>query len=240
MAHRRWMAAIAATARQGTSFFRLAAGVATLATMLAGCSIPKSLPQLREDGAAALERHEYEEAREAYAQVLERKPEDADANHGMGRILLATGDPLRARRHLSVAYHQVPHNPDLSFDIGRDLAEAMAQSGDIQGMVVFLSDAARTRGQTRDYLLWGDLAAKYGDPDSAEIAYRTAIGTQETPTVEPYLKIAEFYESVGKIDVATQRLRQAYSIDPEHPEVLAKLQTYYAVVGPSLALPPEK
>jgi len=207
---------------------------------LPGCSSKKSLIQLREEGQNHLDRNRYREAQLSFAQVLEVKPEDAVANYGVGRALLAQGDPLRARTHLEIAYQQSSHNPGLTFEIGTALAEAMALSGDKQGMVLFLRDAAQSRGEVRDYILWGDMAARYGDPDSAELAYRTAVRIERTPTVLPYWKLAMFYESIGKTEAATHRFRQAYAIEPDNPQVIEKLESYYAVVGPSLKIAPDR
>lgn len=205
-----------------------------------GCSAKKSLIELREEGAYYLERDRFPEAQLAYEQVLEAKPEDTVANYGLGRALLAQGESLRARTHLEIAYQQSSRDPNLTFEIGTALAEAMAQSGDKQGMVLFLKDAAQSRGEVRDYLLWGDMAAKYGDPDSAELAYRTAVRIERTPTVLTYWKLALFYESIGKTEAATHRLRQAYAIEPDNPQIIEKLQSYYAVVGPSLKIDPDR
>ncbi len=205
-----------------------------------GCSTKKSLIELRADGQYALDHEKFDQAQMAYQQVLQAKPEDTVANYGLGQAYLALGDPMRARTHLGVAYQQSSHDPNLTFEIGRQLAEAMAQSGDKQGMVVFLRDAAHSRGEVRDFLLWGDLAAKYGDPDSAELAYRTAIRIEPKPTITPYWELALFYESIGKTEAATQRLRQAYWIEPDNQQVLDKLATYYPVVGPSLKIAPDR
>lgn len=214
----------------------VAAGI----VLAAGCSSKKSLIQLREEGQRFLERQRYSEAQHSFAQVLEVKPEDAEANYGLGRALLAQGDAMRARTHLGIAYQQSSHDANLTFEIGSALAEAMALSGDKQGMVMFLRDAAQSRGEVRDYLLWGDMAAKYGDPDSAELAYRTAVRIERTPTVLPYWKLALFYEGIGKTEAATHRLRQAYAIEQDNPQIIEKLQSYYAVVGPSLKIAPDR
>lgn len=205
-----------------------------------GCSNKRSLPELRADGQYALKHEHYNDAQVAFQRVLEVKPEDTEANYGLGQAYLALGDPMRARTHLGIAYQQSSHDPNLTFKIGQQLAEAMARSGDQQGMVMFLRDAAQSRGQVRDYLLWGDMAASYGDPDSAELAYRTAIRIEPKPTVLPYWKLALFYESIGKTEAATQRLRQAYWIEPDNQQVIDKLETYYAVVGPSLKIAPDR
>jgi len=205
-----------------------------------GCSTKKSLIQLRADGQHALDHQQFDQAQMAYHQVLEAKPEDTVANYGLGQAYLALGDPLRARTHLGIAYQQSSHDPNLTFKIGQQLAESMAQSGDKQGMVLFLRDAAQSRGEVRDYILWGDMAAKYGDPDSAELAYRTAVRIERIPSVLPYWKLAMFYESIGKTEAATQCLRQAYWIEPDNRQVIDKLETYYPVVGPSLKIAPQR
>jgi tetratricopeptide (TPR) repeat protein len=217
----------------------LAAGlVATMLVVPACKSTRKSNQELRDQGAQAFEYGDLVISEQAYREVLERKPEDPVANHGVGLVLLRQGEPMRARTYLAVAYEQAQHDRNKAFEIGGDLAEAIALSGDLAGMSTFLRDAAELHGDVRDYLRWGDMAAKHGDPDSAELAYKTAIRIETTPSVLPYWKLGRFYESIGKTEDAVKRLRQAYYIEPDNAQVIERLQSYYAVVGPTLKLPP--
>lgn len=211
----------------------------SLLVSLSACQVTyKSNQTLRDEGDRALEKGRLTEAKQAYEAVIERKPEDPVANHGLGLTLLEMEQPLQARTHLAVAYQQSLHDRDRAFIIGTDLAEAMAQSGDLTGMTTFLRDAAELHGEVRDYIRWGDMAAKHGDPDSAELAYRTAVRIETEPTIMPYWKLGLFYENIGKSEQAVRRFRQAYAIEPDNQQIIEKLQTYYSVVGPTLKIEP--
>lgn len=194
---------------------------------------------LRKEAAYAFDRGEYRTAAELYAEVLERRPQDEDAHLQLGRTLLADGRYLRARTHLEIAYQQSLPNLARSFGVAGELADATALGGDLDRLFAFLRERAEVIGAQRDYLRWGDYAAKYGDPDSAVIAYRTAARVTEGKSVEPYLRLADLYESLGDTESASTRLRQAYGIDYDDPRVIERLQRYVDVVGPTIALTPD-
>jgi len=202
------------------------------------CAGPSN-PALRDRGERAYFRGDHEASIEAYAQVIERKPEDPEANLGLGKAYLALGDHQRARTHLTIAYHQNWLDDERPYEIAGYLAEAMAKAGDVDAVHAFLKERADLVGEPRDYIRWGDYARRFDDPDTAELAYRAAVRITGDGSVAAYLKLATLYEEIGKTDLAIRRLRQAYGIDSDHEEVVRRLGKYESVIGPTLALPPD-
>lgn len=211
----------------------------TLLLAVSGCMRP-NLPSLRSSGMAAYESGDYVTAQNAFATVLEEKPEDPEAHLWMGRSLLESGHPLPARTHLEVAYQRYWASGNFGREIALDLARAMGESGDRSRGFEFLQERATSSGNVQDYLLWGDFAAQHGDPDMAELAYRTGARLDAGRSVTPYLRLADFYEALGDTDSASIALRQAYGIDPTNDAISDRLGTYVGVVGPSVALPPDR
>lgn len=219
--------------------FQWVAPVALTITLAAvGCA-NTSNPALRDQGQRAYIRGEYTLAIDSYAQVLERKPEDPQANIWIGRSYLQIGQYQRARTHFTIAYAQAWIGREKPYEIAGDLAEAIALDGDAEALFALLKDRAELIGDPRDYLRWGDYALSFDDPDTAATAYRVASRLLGGSSVEPYLKLATLYEKIGRTDLAVLRLRQAYGIEPQNPEVIRKLSVYESVLGPTLALPPD-
>jgi tetratricopeptide (TPR) repeat protein len=214
-------------------------GMAAMTIVLSGCGSSKSTPQLREAGEDAYRMGDYAASAEAYAEVVNRIPADIEANHQLGRALLAQGKPLQARRYLEIAYQRAWAHPssDLAYDVAGDLAESMAQHGDQDQLFAFLEERKETTGESRDYVRWGNYAERLGDPDTAELAYQAAAGADGSQSVEPYLALANLYEQAGDSERAIIALRYAFGIDSTNEEVLERLSRYFTVIGPTLALP---
>ncbi len=217
----------------------VAAAVAA-AVLSGGCEgTGKTNAQLRIESADLANRGETEAAIAVLQPVLERTPEDTLANWQMGLLLLETGDPLRALRHLEVAYAHVASNSDLAYEVGGHLAEAMYQNREHDRAFSFLQDRAAASQSARDYNRLGAYALRVNDPDSAAAAYTEAARVSGATSVEPYLGLAEVHLSLGQTEEAVRRLRMAYTIDPTNPEVIEALTPYVGVIGPSLRLTPE-
>lgn len=202
--------------------------------MLASCGMPASSEQL-----LARARHDFdygrvEQAEATYRQVLERWPGDPDANIGLAECLMASGQPGAALLPLQVAAAERPRD----FEVAKALAEAYALAGERSKVYQLLRDRAVEQRRIEAWLLIGEYALRFDDPDTAGTAIATAIELSDGRESQPYLDAAKFAERIGDQRTAIRRLRQAYGIDPDDPRVIAMLREYGEVPGPTIALPP--
>ena len=204
------------------------------ATILTGCAMQRPTHEIREAGDWHFKRGDYARAAQEYQEIAARHPGDWEAQYKLGLSLLETGDLRDARRALEIAHDRKPDNPD----VVDALAEAMYRQGDEAQLFAFLRDRAQSTQTVRAYLRLGKYAAEMNDPDSAQVAVRTAIELDNGRTVEPYLVASEFAQARGQVDEAVRRLRQAYGINPDDERVLTRLRELGEIPGPTLALPP--
>lgn len=210
-----------------------------LLILIAGCSQP-NVPRLREKAQVAAELGDHDQAIAYYEEALAVQPEDPKANLGIGRSYLATNQADEARTHLEVAYQHAWSNPDRGYEVAGDLAEAMARDNDPERLFAFLRERAELTTDVRDYLRWGDFAMRFDDADGAVVAYGTALRLSNGQDPDPYVRLADVYAQAGDREAADRRLRQAYGLAPEREDIIERLRQYHDVVGPSLALPPDR
>lgn len=201
---------------------------------MASCSVPPSSEQLVARAEHDFDYGRVEQAEVLYRQVLDRFPGDADANLGLGRCLLSLDRPSEALLPLQIAAAERPRD----FEITRTLAEAFALAGERTKVYQLLRDRAVEHGRVEAWLLIGEYALRFDDPDTAGNAIVAAIDLSDGREAQPYLDAASFAERIGDQAEAIRRLRQAYGIAPEDPRVIAMLQEYGEVPGPTIALPP--
>jgi len=125
-----------------------------------------------------------------------------------------------ARQALETAYTLKPGDPD----VAAALAEAMFLQGDDSQLFAFLRDRATDSRAPEAYILMGDYAMKMNDPDSARIAFDTAIEVDNANDTLPYLRAAALAERLGHLEIAVQRLRQAQGINPYDTRVAVRLR----------------
>lgn len=136
-------------------------------------------------------------------------------------------------------------------DIHDLMAESIYRQRDHDALRAMLRQAADRYATQRDFLREGKYLSLIGDPDGAELAYAKAVAVSEdtryTPyarkTAEPavpYIKQANFYESIGRRDNAVISLRKAYYFAPDDLTLQKRLRAYGVVPGPAAALKPER
>jgi len=205
-----------------------------------GCGGTPTTLQLRSKGINANEKHEYADAISYFEQVLERRPEDPEANLYIGIAYLETGNYFRARTHLTVAYEQTWSQSSRADEVLSHLAATLAALDDQDALFSLLSERAHGTNDVQDYLRWGDYAMMLGDPDNAELAFLTAARVDQAESVEPYLRLALLFKALGDTEEEIMRLRQAYSIDPYDERIWRELGRHFTVIGPTLGLPAER
>lgn len=207
-----------------------------LIVALTSCTGQRSLLRVRQDGDKAYERQEYAKSAQDFREYVDRKPGDTDGHYKLGRALLVLGQSEEASEHLRIAYDNDPTREEHL----REFSRALFESGHTPELLRMLKVRAADTGAVSDYLLLGYYAARSGDPDEAQTALLTAARIDRGRTVEPQLALAGFFESLGDISKAKERLRMALYIEPSNPEIAVRLRSLGEIPGPSLALrPPE-
>lgn len=201
---------------------------------LTGCTATAPVHVLRERADRLYRFQDYAGAAQEYAAITARYPGDWRAQHRLGLCLTETGDLATARRCLEVAHTARPQSPE----VADALAEVLYRQGEADRLFAFLRDRAGQRQTVSAYRRLARYAIELSDYDTAKLAIKTAIALNDGKRVEPYLDAASFYAGLGQLDLAVERLRQAYGVDPYDERVLEQLRAMGEVPGPTLALPP--
>ncbi len=198
-----------------------------------GCS-QRPTPAMRDRGDFLYDHGHYAAAADQYAEITNRYPGDWEAHYKLGLCRLELGQLADARRELEIAHTSSPRNGDV-IDA---LAETMFRQGESEGLFDFVKQRAGSQQTVRAWLRMARYAAELGDADTDSTAFETAIVIDDGASVEPYLQASAFAESLGDMDEALRRLRQAYGIDPHDPMVNERLRALGEIPGPTIILPP--
>lgn len=202
-----------------------------------GCaSTSRPTESIRTSADRAYDRGQFEAASNDYAEIIARYPGDWQAQYQYGRCQLELDQPANARRALEIAQTRRPEDPD----VVDALAEALYELEEESHLYALLRQQAEATGSPRAWLRLADYANRLGDPDSASMAIETAIRVDDGNTTAPYIAAADFNQSVGRLDAAVRRLRQAHWINPADQNVVSRLKALGEVPGPTLALPPDE
>jgi tetratricopeptide (TPR) repeat protein len=203
-------------------FSRTWMALAVLATLhLGGCATPpRPTETIRASGDHYYKIGDFEAARDEYAEIVSRYPGDWEGHYKLGMCCLQTQEFSTARRSLEIANAAKPANQE----IANALAESMYRQGDESRLFAFLRQRAATTQTVEAHRQLGRYAMELNDPDSARVAFQTAIEIDEGQSADPYLDAAALSERLGQLDDAIRRLRQAYGINPRDRRVTEKLR----------------
>jgi len=205
--------------------------------LLGGC---ETASMLREKGETAYHGQRYGQAESYYQRSLDKRPDSWESQWGLGQSLLALDRPRQAEIALEHAY-ELRSDHDETPEILDDLAAAYYRQGNRETTLrSFLAETADRYRTSDAFLRQAEYLAKLGDVDAAVIAYRKAGYFAEDGDSEPFVKMADFYESVGDSANAVQALRFAYWMDPETPGLPARFRKYGIVPGPTVGLEPPR
>ncbi len=177
---------------------------------------------------------DYAKAAPAYLEIIEQYPGDADVDFRYGVCLAKLGNYREARMYVEAAAAAEPKN----FEVTAGLAEVYFQLHDTQKLVQLLQDRGDSMQSQQSFLLLADYGVRLNDPDIATAAVNRAIVLSGGLDVAPYLKAAEVAASVGELQLAQRRLRQAYTIDKKNQAVLQGLAEYGIAAELTTGLPP--
>ncbi len=206
--------------------------------LLGGCSGPRSLLAVRESGERAMEEGRYNDAVVEFEEYVQRLPGDPIGRYNLGRAYLAANPPrpVQARENLYLAHSQRLGDDE----IFEALAQSLLANDQHEELFRLLRQRASDRQRVSDYLRLGRYAQELGDPDQARQAYLTAARIDGGRTAEVQLALANLYDSLGDRERALLRLRMAYYLAPDNPQIAARIREYGEIPGPSFALPPEE
>lgn len=211
----------------------LVLNVFVCSTLMGGCA-KRALHMVEFSGDRALEAENYPLAEHEYAEVADRAPYKAQARLRYGKALLGAGKPAQAREQLEKAYTLMPK----SEEVIENLAEAMAQSRDMEGAVRLLRTIAEDGKRPSDWLRLGRFLLRTNDSDAAETAFLTAARGDRGQSLEPQWALALFYKSIGNDKAAIERLRMCQYVDPQNSKVQDMIRSYGEIPGPTFAKPP--
>ena len=215
----------------------LAAGVFT------GC---ESNPFLRKEATDALQDNDVRKADQLISQALAQQPFDGQAQYLMGVIRLRQDRALDAQlcfeQARSVLNGQTvpPGAVDPMPAVLDGLAESLYRQHNNSRLVSFLKDSATEYCRSRDFLRQADYLIRLGDLDGAKLAMKKAQRLAEPTDEQPYLKMAELYDSLGDKDNALTAVRTAYFIKPKSPKVIEALRAHGYEPGPGAGIEPDR
>ena len=210
----------------------LAAAVSLLA--LPACSARRPMVAARAEADHAFMHGQFDKAAPAYLEIIEQAPGDWEVEYRYGVCLANLGNLREARTHVETAHAANP----VSEEVAAGLAEVYFKLGEKQKLVQLLQDRGNLQRSIPSFMLLADYALRMDDPDTANTAVRGAILLSDGKDVAPYLKAVEVAERFGDTKTASQRLRQAYAIDPKSQLVNAKLAEYGIAAEGTTGLPP--
>lgn len=205
-----------------------------LAAPLSGCASGRPMVAARKEADHFFKYAQYEKAAAAYREILEKAPGDSDVEYRYGVSLANLGNLREARTHCETAHAADP----TSEEVAAGLAEVYFKLGEKQKLVQLLQDRGNLQRSIPSFMLLADYALRMDDPDTAKTAVRNAILLGGDKDVRPYLKAVEVAERLGDTKTASDRLRQAYAIDPKSPSVKLKLSEYGMAAVAETALTP--
>lgn len=205
-----------------------------LLAQLAGCAAGRPMIVARKEADHHFQYAQYEKAASAYREILEKAPGDSDVEYRYGVCLANLGQLREARTHCETAHAANP----TSEEVAAGLAEVYFKLGEKQKLVQLLQDRGNLQRSIPSFMLLADYALRMDDPDTANSAVRSAILLAGDKDARPYIKGVEVAERLGDTKTATDRLRQAYAIDPKLPAVRMKLAEYGMAAESSTGLPP--
>lgn len=212
-----------------------AAGV--LGGGLAGCNRDVSTQhEVRAAGNEAFARGDYPRALAEFTQLSNTHNYSPRARYDVGRTLYAMGRYDEAAAELEVAYLVDPKVPGLL----EAMTDAFVAAGKHDELYAILQSRARQSGKVEDWLLLAESMQRVGSMDEAHSSLINAAIADGGESVEPQLRLAQFYRAIGDEDREMERLRAVMFIDPADESARMRLRELGITPGATLAIqPPE-
>jgi tetratricopeptide (TPR) repeat protein len=176
---------------------------------LTGCTQQQRPTEvIRDSGDRRFRAGDFAGARDDYSEIVANYPGDWEAQYRLGLALIETQQYPQARQALEIAYTLRPTQ-----EVASAYAKALFLQRDESRLFAFLRERASSTRTTEAWLELGRYAMESNDPDTAKVAFDTAIEVDAGKTTAPYIEAAKLQERLGHLDEAIHRLAQAYGIN---------------------------
>lgn len=203
---------------------------------LSACTTQRPLPVVKQSGEQNLFSHKYAAAEKDFAEYILRKPDDNEVRFRLGQTLIGAKKPQDAIGHLTTALDVDPKNDQIQ----DSLAEALYRAQEREELTQFVNRMASEHGRASDYIRIAKYTQLLGHPDEAQQALVTAAKVDGGKSYKVQKALADFYGSINDRQNQVRRLRMAYFLDPENPELEKAIRAAGQVPGPTFALVPEE
>jgi len=177
---------------------------------LTGCESAPS--KLRSQGLNLYDQGNYSGAADKFEAALRYDESEPKANYYAGAADFKLGHYSEAAYHYKLAWQHDPSNGDMK----EGLAESLIKTDKKDEAMDFLERDAALTNKPADRIRVAEMYEKLGDLDNAELNYRKA-AAMPPPNVDTQVKMGQFYERIGKKDLAAQAFKSAYKLDPTKP-----------------------
>jgi len=196
--------------------------IALLPLLLPGCAKrERSAGEIRESANNAYDRGEYQKSLAEWNAYAEIHPVPLASDLGRGKALLALERPGEAIIPLERVYRDDPRDEEKL----QLLIRALYGAGEHERLITLLRDRTRQPGTVEEYLRLGQYAQEVGDPDEAERALLAAARVDRGLSIEPQLKLAEFYHGLGDTEAALERYAMALWFDYTDEQVAQRIRS---------------
>jgi tetratricopeptide (TPR) repeat protein len=200
---------------------------------LAGCGPDPNFRELRLAGQRQMIAGNYGAARGLFRQAHELTPEDAANLHDLADCCMYFAKQRFSERNVAaamrevdgaIAYYQRSINAHPGFQaslVGKNLA--LELKGQFEEAVRVAEWAAKFVGPAaRQQVFLAHEMEERGDLDAALLRYRQAVA-MEPESATAQAELGSYYQRIGEEDLAIERLKRAYQLDPSQPGVRAAL-----------------
>jgi tetratricopeptide (TPR) repeat protein len=166
----------------------------------------------------------YDEAVEAYEEVISETPEWWEAHANLGICHARNGQPARAEAAFRRGLEDCPGSPEIRDELA---AHLLAERRDLHEALRLTEEAvALGRDEIRHLHTLGEVRLVIGDEAGAEEAYRAMLALDpENP--EAHLEIGLLHEAHGEVREAEEHFVESLKSDPANPRALYSYASLY-------------
>jgi tetratricopeptide (TPR) repeat protein len=166
------------------------------------------------------------EAKRELEQIDESK-RGANENYALGRVHLALGEAVEARKYLELAESAAPRNPEIL----TNLLSLDGYEKRLPESVTRITAAIEAEpGNAKLQQLGGALAEMTGRPEDAEAMYLKALELDPSD-LSGYERLARFYSATGRLEKTVKTYEKALEAHPNEANIHQFLGVLYELGG---------